>query len=445
MSLTGDRINRIHTLSLPIMGAMVSQNILNLVDTAMVGRLPDAAPALAAVNLGGFANFWAISLILGLSVGVQAMASRRVGEGRMDVAAVPLNGGVLLALVTAIPLSLILFFITPFVYHFLENDPAVIEAGVPYLQARLLAGAAMAVNYCFRGFWNGTNRPHVYMLTLFSMHALNIFLNYVLIFGHLGAPALGTAGAGIASAISVVGGSLMYTGIALRTVRSAGFLTIRPDATILKQLIRTSTPSGIQQFFFAAGLLTLSVIIGVVGTEELAGASVMINIMLTAYLPGLGLGLGAATLVGQALGRGHPEDAKEWGYDTMKVGMIWLGALGLPMILIPDVLIELLAPGAPEVLELARLPLQIMGAGMFLEGIGLVLMNALNGAGDSRSVMIVSGGLQWLLFLPLAAVVGPWLGYGLLGIWIVNGISRALMAFTFLFIWKRGLWSHVQV
>ena len=188
--LSKDRFNRILGLALPIIGAMISQNVLNLVDTAMVGTLGNAA--LAAVGLGGFALFMFQALILGISTGVQATSARRKGEGRFDRMAVPLNAALLVVLLAAPIITAFWHFLTPYIYPYLIGDPDVIEQGVPYLQVRTLAIVFVGMNYSFRGYWNAVDHARVYMSTLVVMHGLNIFLNYVLIFGHFGAPAFWT-------------------------------------------------------------------------------------------------------------------------------------------------------------------------------------------------------------------------------------------------------------
>ena len=198
--LSKERLNRILGLSLPIIGAMISQNVLNLVDTAMVGTLGNAA--LAAVGLGGFALFMFQALILGISTGVQATSSRRKGEGRFDRLAVPLNAALLIVLLAAPVLSAFWYFLTPYIYPYLIADPEVIEQGVPYLQVRTLAIIFVGMNYSFRGYWNAVDHARLYMSTLVVMHGLNIFLNYVLIFGHFGAPALGVYGASVITALT---------------------------------------------------------------------------------------------------------------------------------------------------------------------------------------------------------------------------------------------------
>ena len=408
------RFKTILILALPIVGGMVSQNILNLVDTAMVGRV--GSTALAAVGIASFTNFMAIAIITGLGTGVQAIASRRKGEDQESETAIPLNGGLLLALVLGLPLTIVLYAVAPFGFPLLVDDPAVVKDGVPYLQARILGTIAIAMNYSFRGFWNGINMSMLYMRTLVVMHLVNIFLNWVLIFGNLGAPALGAEGAGIATTISIFIGTAMYAAQAWSLARDRGFLDRLPRRETINSILRISLPAGVHQFFFAAGFTALFVIIGKIGTAELAAANVLINVSQTAFLPGLGLlGIACASLVGQALGRVGPDDAKAWGWDVTKIGVLVMGVLGIPMLLFPDLILAVFLTDQ-SVIALAKPPLMLVGATIWFEAISMTLLSGLQGAGAAKIVAKISVGLQWLLFLPLAYVVGPVLGYGLMGV-----------------------------
>ena len=437
-----DRRARIGALALPIIGGMISQNVLNLIDTGMVGSLGDAA--LAAVGLGSFANFMAISFITGLSAGVQAMASRRHGEGRMGETAIPLNGGLLLAVGLGVPWAFLLWHLAPTLFPYLNSDPAVIAQGVPYLQARLVAVALVGMNFAFRGYWNGVNLSRLYMRTLIVMHVGNIALNWLLIFGNLGFPAMGAEGAGVASALATGLGTLTYFGLGWVHARKAGFLRALPQGETLKTMLRLAVPAGLQQLFFSSGYTALFWVIGQVGTAEVAAANVLLNITLVAILPGLGLGLAAASLVGQSLGAKDPDDAARWAWDVVKLGVLGMGALGLPMVLFPELFLGFFLQD-PATLALAATPLRLVGATVAFDAVGLILLNAHLGAGASGTVMKASVGLQWGLGLTAAYVVGPVLGGGLLAIWCTQVGYRALQAGVFSFLWKRGSWRRIEV
>ena len=436
------RRTRIFSLALPIIGGMVSQNLLNIVDTAMVGFLGDAA--LAAVGLGSFVVFMCQAMIMGISTGVQSTAARRKGEGRADRAAAILNAALGIVLVLAPLLSLFLIQLAGPAYPYLNADPAVIERGVPYLEWRLAAIVFVGMNFAFRGYWNALDMSRVYMNTLIIMHACNIILNYALIFGKLGAPELGVTGAGMASAISMAVGTVVYFFLGYRHVRKDGFLRCMATKQETAALIRVSLPAGLQQVFFAAGLVAMFWIIGRIGTPELAAANVLITVLLFAILPGLALGLACATLVGQALGRRDPEDAYQWAWDVAKVTVVLLTVLGMPMWLVPD-LVSSIFIHEDATRALARWPMRIMGLTMPIEAVGFAFMHGLLGAGDARRVMFISIGTQWLLFLPLAFVIGPVLGYGLLGVWLWQGASRMVQSWLFFSKWRGRKWQHIAV
>ncbi|MCZ6771408.1 MAG: MATE family efflux transporter, partial [Proteobacteria bacterium] len=278
-----------------------------------------------------------------------------------------------------------------------------------------------------------------------SMHALNILLNYILIFGHFGAPALGVRGAAIASVMAFGFGTTLYFIFGLRYARENGFLRGLPTGKDIGAMIRIAVPAGIQQMFFAAGFLALFWIIGQVGTAEVAAASVLINVMLIALLPGMGLGLAAATLVGQALGRGMVDDAAQWGWDVVKVAMVGMGLLGLPMVFFPEQVITSIYRLEPETLALVLWPVRLVGMSTIFEAVAMVLQNSLLGAGYARRVMFVAIANQWLLFLPLAYLIGPVLGYGLTAIWLLNVFYRALQAAVFTGFWLRRNWAGVHI
>ena len=436
------RRHRILGLALPIVGGMVSQNLLNIADTAMVGFLGDSA--LAAVGLGGFVVFMCQALILGISTGVQSSAARKKGEGRVDRAAAILNTALLLVLVVAPIFSLILMQIVPTLFPYLNSDVSVIERGVPYLEWRLGAIVFVGMNFAFRGYWNALDMSRVYMTTLILMHACNIILNYVLIFGKFGAPAYGVEGAGMASAISMAIGTAIYFVLGCRHAAKDGFLKGLATRQETASLLRISLPAGLQQLFFSAGLVAMFWIIGKIGTPELAAANVLITVLLFAILPGLAMGIACATLVGQALGRKEPEDAYQWAWDVAKVTAVLLSVLGIPLWLIPDLVSSIFIHN-PETRELARWPMRLVGLTMPIEAMVFVFMHALLGAGDARRVMLVGIGSQWLLFLPLAYLFGPVLGFGLFTIWLLQGSGRALSAFMYVTMWRGRHWQRIVV
>jgi MATE family multidrug resistance protein len=164
--LDKQRISRIFLLALPIIGAMVSQNILNLVDTAMVSRLSDSNAALAAIGLGGFVLFFWQALLLGFSTGVQASASRAKGHGSHGELASSLNAALLVIFIASPFLTLGLTYAAPYLFPILNSDTKVAELGTPYLQIRAAGIIFTAMNFAFRGYWNAVDMTWLYMKTI---------------------------------------------------------------------------------------------------------------------------------------------------------------------------------------------------------------------------------------------------------------------------------------
>lgn len=433
---------RILRLALPIIGGMVSQNLLNLVDTAFVSVLGDEA--LAAVGYGSFANFMSLAFITGLSAGVQAMAARRKGEGREAETAVPLNGGLLLAVGFGVPAAALTYAIAPTAFPALTSDPTVAQLGLSYLQVRLLGVPAVGMNFAFRGYWNAVDLSKLYLRTLLVMHLVNAGLDYVLIFGAFGAPRLGVEGAAWATLVSTWTGTVYYFAQAFGRARPNGFLRGVPSLATLRVMLRTSLPAAVQQFLFAAGMTAFFAILGRLGTAEVAASNVLMNLLLVAMLPAIGFGLAAASLVGRALGERDPHAARRWGWDVVRTAVPLVTLVALVGLLVPDlVLMGFLHD--PATRELARWPLRVLALTLPFDVMGAVLLNALLGAGASLRVLFVTSVLQWLVFLPAAYLVGPHLGLGLTAVWAANAAYRLLQSGVFAAIWRSDGWTRVRV
>lgn len=429
-------------LGLPIMGGMLSQSLLNLVDAAMVGSLGQAA--LAGVGLGGYVNFMAIALVMGLGVGVQATVARRRGQGLVDQSAEPLNNGLLIAALIALPLSLLCWFNAGAILAQLSDDPEVTAIGADYFRWRALAIIAVGCNFAFRGYWNGIRQTGRYLQILVVMHIFNVVISYGLIFGRFGLPEMGAEGSGLGTTLAMFLGTALYFTLTWFRGRRQGFLRRLPPLAELRLMLRLSMPNSLQQLFFATGVTVLFWIIGQIGTAELAVAHILINLALLLILPGVGMGMAATTLVSHSLGAGQPQDAYRWGWDVVKVAALMLFLLGLPFWLIPQLVLQIFTQD-PELLALGQWPLRITGLGMTLDATALVLTQALLGAGASRMVMGVNLGSQWLIFLPCAYLIGPVLGGGLLAVWLLQSLYRVIASVIFAILWRRKHWADIRL
>src|SRR5690606_13474867 len=232
------------------------------------------------------------------------------------------------------------------------------------------------MNFAFRGYWNAVDLAKIYLRTLIVMHVVNALLDYVLIFGAFGAPRLGVDGAGWANLAANWTGTAYYFGQALLRIRKNGFLHGIPSAPTMWTMLRTSLPAAMQQFLFAAGMTVFFAIVGKLGTAEVAATSVLLNLLLVALLPAMGFGIAAASLVGQALGRRDPRDARRWGWDVVRTAVPIVTMIASVGLAFPDLILGVFLHD-PSTLALARWPLRVMAISLPLDVIGAVLLNAL--------------------------------------------------------------------
>lgn len=433
------RYLQILSLGLPITAGMLSQSLLSLVDTAMVASLNDAS-ALAAVGVGSYANYLAVALVIGLSVGVQTLVARQKGQGNISALALPLNSGLLLALIVGTLLTILFYTFSETLIRLINNTPAVQEIGVDYFQWRALGILALGINFAFRGYWNGISQSMVYLKVLIFIQLANVLVSYGLIFGQFGMPELGAPGSGLGTTIALYLGAITYWFITQRHAKDKGFLSSCKSHQV-SAIVHLALPNSIQHFFVAMGIVIYYWLLGKVSLEAVAVGHALINISLFIMLPANGQGMAATTLVSQALGKNNINDAYQWGWDSVKVSALLLFFLGLPLIFYAPQILSLFTPDDPALLQLGVLPLQLTGASAVLQAVSITLSQSLLGAGANRQVMFYSLAIQWLLSLPLAAFVGLTLGYGLLGFWIVQVIEKVISASVFAMLWKRQHWA----
>lgn len=433
--MTGvERSKKIFILAAPIVGGMIANNVVNLVDTAFVGYLGDNA--LAGVGIGLFINFIMLAIFLGLSVGVQTVTARNEGRNLTQQLFAPLNIGILSSLLVSIPLAVLVYKLIPIIFPLINSDTEINAQGVAYLRGIVLGLPGFGILICFKGYWTGINRPSVYLVILLIVNFINVVVAYMFVFGKCGLPAMGTFGVGLATSIALWLGAVLHLLLAGRRFVKSGFLKTLPDIATIKVIFELSIAEGIRLVFFAAAFMVIFYILGKAGTAEIAAANVLINVMLVLYLPILGLGSAVISLVSQSLGRNDFRQASQWGWDVTKAGVLVLSILSIPLIIFPAQLLEIFIK-SPTTLAIAIAPLRITYLIVVLEGVRTILMSALLGACDNKWVVVVFLSIQWGLALPTAYVLVTFFKLGLLSVWLSQAFYTFLMAVIFAMRWQR--------
>ena len=392
-------------LAWPTILAMFLQTAVRWVDFLMVGTL--GAAALAGVGVGG-QFFW---LLQGVSAivptGLTALLARAVGAGDHELADASFKQSLWMSGVLGVVTMVALL---PFSYEAIALygvDADVVRAGGDYLFWLMVGAAPMSVAAVYSAAWRAAGDVFTPLWIGGAANLLNIGLNWLLIFGHWGFPALGVEGAAIASSVSVAVQIPVFHGLWRRgrTVLKPGGASWRPDRVVIRRLSTIGWPVAVEGGVFQVALLIFSRFIAPYGTPAVAAYNVGAQILQLAYLPGVGFATAAATLVGQHLGEGSAERAARSGWRSLAGAVVSMTALGLIAAAFSHP-IALLFSDDPEVVRLTSAIIWIFLAVMPLMAIEFTLGGALRGAGDTRfPVIAVFVGLFVFRLIPAGVVV----------------------------------------
>ncbi|MEC8442890.1 MAG: MATE family efflux transporter [Pseudomonadota bacterium] len=440
------RLNRILVIGIPIIGSMLSQSITNLIDAAMVGQLSDVA--LAGVGIGSYANFLCVSVMMGLSAAVQAIVARHYGAKRHHRTTEPLFAGLFLTLLIGIPSTLLFIAFAEQYIGLYTDDAAVVAVASQYFSWRTAALTFVGMTFVFRGFWSGIGESGVYLRIALIMHVSNVIISYFLIFGFTAFgttywDGFGAVGSGMGSAASLLlAATLFYWRTFALDTRFRQLYHL--SRKTIRQLVRLAIPNSVSQTLFALGLSVLFWIIGLIGTQEQAIGHILTQLSLLLIMPAVGLGIAGASLVGHALGAEEKDNAQRWGWDVVRVSIVIMAFLGLPMWVCPELVLTLFTNDS-ELIAIGLWPLRILGFAIAFEVGAIILTQTLLGAGASRQVMKINLIMQWIVFLPLAWLIGPTLGLGLTGVWVLQAVQRVSLTVIYALIWRRQHWAHIHL
>ena len=438
------RVRRVMYLGLYVMLAMVTQYMVNAADTGMVGRLDDpqlATASQAALGLG-MPLFWAVGgFFSAISYGTQAMTARRYAEGDERRAGQVLFNSLLTALVIGVIGSLVGWFLSPYAVDYLaEASPEQQALGTEYVQIRAVGIAGMVVTFSYKAFFDGIGRTYVHLVAALVMNVFNIGLNYLMIFGSpsLGIEPMELAGAAWASTISTFLGLAIMAIISMRPRYRLRFRFYRAtglDFRVMGNIVKLMLPSGSATVILMAGFLLFMKFVGQIdaaaggGNTYSAATKAVMDTGAFCFMPLLALGTATATAVSQSLGARKPNLAASYGWETVRL-MMWVMVLvGIVFWVWPEeILAALWAPNDLAVAQAGAQPLRLVGTSLPMMAVGLILSQALYGAGANTYVMVAEGLLHFALFVPLAWLLGPVLHYGIDGVWVaaivyVNGLG----------------------
>ncbi len=434
-------------LAVPVMIGMLTQTFINLFDVAMVGRLgPEAKTGLAALGVG-IITLWVFGGALNaMSVGILSIVTRRFGENEHRKAGEVLWTGIVMAVVLGTAVGVFGYVIAKPLFRLLTENRAVATAGAKFIRLRFLGLLPFLIIIVYKAFFDAIGKTWVFMYVEIIMNIVNVFLSYGMILGHFGFRKYGVEGAGMSATLSSFVGAVAMIAYSFAG-RYRSFDIYRAwsvNARLIKEIVKISYPASIAAVLTTLGFEAFIVIAGKIDVVTQAATTVLTQLASLTFLPLLGFGTAAATMVGQSLGSGKPDDAQRYADNSMKLGAGIMVVLALVFMCVPGHIIGLFTD-TPGVVAEGSKALIIYSLALVFEGVGIVASQSLFGAGYTKYVMFVDVSLHWLVFVPLSYVLGVVAGLGIVGLWLSADIYVFLLS-TLMFIGlKRGKWKLLKI
>lgn len=431
-------------LSVPMILEMAMESLFAVVDAFFVAKI--SVEAVATVGLTESVLTLIYSVAIGLSAAATAMVARRIGEGDRDAAAKAGAQVILIALVMSVFIAVPGYIFAEDILRAMARDQSVAEAGTPYIRLMLTANLPILLLWMLNGIFRGAGDAATAMRALWIANGVNIVLDPMLIFGIGPFPEMGLLGAGVATTI---GRSLgvcyqLWHLFQVGKIVKIKLQHLRPQWEIILRLLKISAGSTGQYLIASASWIFMIYILGQISKEVTAGYTIAIRIVIFALLPAWGMSNAAATLVGQNLGAGHPDRAEKSAWRAGFFNMIFLAIVGGFCLIAAPFLIQLFTQ-EPEAVHAGSMALRILAGGYVFYGWGMILSQAINGAGDTRTPTILNFIFFWLVETPLAALLALHLGWGQSGVYWAIVIAESGMALAAMWVFRQGKWKTVKV
>jgi multidrug resistance protein, MATE family len=412
---------------------------MGIVDTIMVGHLPNSAAAIGAVSLSS--NLFNVLAFFGggLLIGLDTLVSQAFGAGRREDCHRSLLNGVYLSLAMTPVFMAPVWFFAPLVEK-LRVDPAVANLAIPYMKALAVGLFPLLLYFAVRRCIQAMNMVRPIAFALVTANLINLLFNWVLIYGKWGAPAMGVVGSGWSTALArvymaaVLVGYLFWYDWRHRTELLKTPVEI--DLRRIRRLLALGFPAAMQMTLEISVFATVTALIGRLGAVPLASHQIALNTVAFTYMVPLGISSAAAVRVGQAIGRRDPLRAWHAGDTAIFLGAAFMALCSIGLLVFPRAIARIYTPDA-TVIRTTVLLLAAGAAFQLFDGLQTVATGALRGAGDTRTPMFCHFTAYWIIGLPL----GAWLcfsrGWGAFGLWAGLSLALILIGIVLLLAWRR--------
>jgi len=428
-------------LALPLVLAELGWMSMAIVDTMMVGRLPNSATAMGAVSLGS-----GIFIVLGLFgggmlLGLDTLVSQAFGAGKREDCHRSLVNGIYLS-VALTPILAAPVWLLPRLLNSVKVSPEVLEFTIPYTKALVAGLFPLLLYFAVRRCLQAMNMVRPVAFALVTANLINALGNWILIYGKWGVPAMGTVGSGWSTTIARTYMAAILVGYLLwydRRHRTELLNTpVEVDLPRIRRLISLGFPAAMQTTLESGVFASVTTLIAKLGPVPLASHQIALNTVSLSYMVPLGISSAAAVRVGQALGRKDPSAAGDAGSTAIFLGAGFMTCAGIALVVFPRWIARLFTPD--EAVIQSTVGLLAAGAAFQLfDGIQTVATGALRGVGDTRTPMFCHFLAYWVIGLPLGTWLCFRLGWGAVGLWSGLSLALILIGIVLWFVWRRAV------
>lgn len=402
--------------------------------------------AVATVGLTESVLTIVYSLAIGMSTAATALVARRIGEKNARGAGMAIGQVIIVSLVASVLLGVPGFLFADDVLRLMGGSERLIANGSGFTRMIFASSPAIMLLYTLSGCLRGAGMASIAMRSLWLANGVNIILCPVLIFGWGPFPELGVMGSAVAT---TAGRSLGVLYQLYAITRRGGIVQVKatdmtPNVGLIRNLLSLAAGGTAQFLIGSASWVFLTRLVSTFGSDAVAGYTIAIRILIFTILPSWGLANAAATLVGQNLGAGQPERAETSAWRAAVGNMVFLILVGIGFYAFAAEIVGFFDDHTP-VVAVAVQCLRIFCLGYVAFAYGMVLTQALNGAGDTRTPTIINIICFWMIEIPLAYFLAQSLNWGPEGVFWAVAISETLLAVLSIIVFRRGRWKTVTV
>ncbi|TVQ24395.1 MAG: MATE family efflux transporter [Spirochaetaceae bacterium] len=440
-------LSRLVAIALPMIISQASETAMLFVDRLFLARVSKVH--LAAAMAGGLTNFTVVSVFAGIAGYVNAIVAQYYGANQRTQCARSTFQALLFS-VSTVPIVLLIARVIPGFFGIMGHDPAQVPLETTYAQWLISGSVILLMRNALTGFFLGIGRTRIVMIANIAAAFVNIPLNYVLIFGAFGLPALGMTGA----AIGTLGG-----GLTALLILAIGYLSRRVDEAyqtrsarsfdraLFGRLIRFGGPAGIEIFLNVLAFNLFVQLMHGYGSDVAAAITIAFNWDIVSFIPMLGLGVATTAVVGQYMGANDIDGARRTTLLSLRIGWAYTGAMMVLFLVATGPLVRVFSGGfddAASVEPLARVMLRLAGLYVMADSTQLVFAGALRGAGDTAWVMRMSAILHWV-FAAIVIVLIRVVVASPIVVWVVFIVFVITLGAAMVLRFRTGAWQQMRV